>query len=60
VDPQRDVEIYLKAAEANQFLLVTFLRLTCTLISFPGTGNWRRGRARRSISEHKPVRPFRT
>ena len=49
VDPQRDVEIYLQAAQEHGLRSATFLRLICMRTSYRVTKNWRRAPVRRSI-----------
>jgi len=57
VDPQRDVEIYLKAAEANQVSIGHIFETHLHADFVSGHRELASRTARRSISEHKPVRP---
>ena len=59
VDPQRDVDLYVKAATIMESRSGTSLRPTCMPISFPVTRSWRRARARRSTWERRLERRFR-
>ncbi len=42
VDPQRDVDIYLKAAEERGVKILHMLKLICTPFLFPDTKSWPR------------------
>ena len=58
VDPQRDVDIYLKAADEQNLKIVTSSKRICMLISFLDTKNSRRARARRFILGHRRMPNF--
>ena len=59
VDPQRDVDIYLKAAAEQNLKIRTSSKPICTPTLFPDTKNSPRAPAQRSTSERKPTRNFR-
>lgn len=60
VDPQRDVEIYLKQRKNIRSRSATFLNPICTPILFPATRNWPSAPGRRSIWDHRRGQRFRT
>ncbi len=60
VDPQRDVDLYLKAADAQGVKSATSSKLICTRILFLDIESLRLGLARKSISEPARALIFRT
>ncbi len=59
VDPQRDVDLYLKAADSTGSRSGTFLKHICTPILFPATRNSRRAQEQRFTWERRLERRFR-
>ena len=53
VDPQRDVEIYLKAAAEQHLKIRHISKRICMPILFLDTKNWRRARAQRFTLERR-------
>jgi hypothetical protein len=61
VDPQRDVELYLKAAAEHGVTIRHILeRVICTPTLFPDTENWRPARVRPSTWARRLERRFLT
>ena len=60
VDPQRDVDIYLRRRKNRILKSGTFLKPICMPILFPDTKNLRRALGRKSTSEHRPTLNFLT